>query len=60
MLQNSEFYRDPGADYYTRRDPAKTRARAVRQLEALGYQITIQRPLATSTANHAVSRLACH
>jgi transposase len=42
MLQNGEFYRDPGADYYTRQDPAKTRARAVRQLEALGYQVTIQ------------------
>jgi transposase len=42
MLINREFYRDPGADYYTRHDPAKTRARAVRQLEALGYQVTIQ------------------
>ena len=42
MLTNAEFYRDPGADYYTRHDPAKTRARAVRQLEALGYQVTIQ------------------
>jgi transposase len=29
MLQNSEFYRDPGADYYTRRDPARTKARGV-------------------------------
>jgi transposase len=42
MLTNAEFYRDPGADYYTRHDPAKTRARAVRQLEALGYQVSIQ------------------
>ena len=42
MLTNAEFYRDPGADYYTRQNPAKTRARAVRQLEALGYQVTIQ------------------
>ena len=42
MLTNAEFYRDPGADYYTRQDPAKTRARAVRQLEALGYQVSIQ------------------
>ena len=41
MLTNGEFYRDPGADYYTRQDPAKTRARAVRQLEALGYQVSI-------------------
>ena len=42
MLTNGEFYRDPGADYYTRRDPARTKARAVRQLEALGYTVTIQ------------------
>ena len=42
MLQNGEFYRDPGADYYTRRDPARTKARAVKQLEALGYTVTIQ------------------
>jgi len=42
MLTNREFYRDPGADYYTRRDPAKTKARAVKQLEALGYTVTIQ------------------
>jgi len=42
MLKGGEFYRDPGPDYYTRRDPAKAKARAVRQLEALGYQVSIQ------------------
>jgi transposase len=42
ILQNGEFYRDPGADYYTRRDPAKAKARAIKQLEALGYHITIE------------------
>jgi hypothetical protein len=42
MLTNSEFYRDPGADYYTRRDPAKTKARALKQLQALGYDVTLQ------------------
>ncbi len=45
LLVNGDFYREPGADYYTRRVPAKTKARAVRQLEALGYQVTLQ-PLA--------------
>ena len=45
MLRNGEFYRDPGADYYTRRVPAKTRARAIGQLESLGYRVTLQ-PLA--------------
>ena len=42
MLTNAEFYRDPGADYYTRHDPVKTKARAVKQLEALGYRVTVQ------------------
>jgi transposase len=41
MLQSGEFYRDPGADYYTRRNPAKATARAVKQLEALGYTVNI-------------------
>jgi hypothetical protein len=45
MLTNGEFYRDPGADYYTRRVPATTKARALRQLESLGYRVTLQ-PLA--------------
>jgi transposase len=42
MLTNGEFYRDPGADYYTRRVPAKTKARAISHLEALGYRVTLQ------------------
>ena len=42
MLTNAEFYRDPGADYYTRRDPARTKARALKQLQALGYDVTLQ------------------
>ena len=44
MLTNGESYRDPGADYYTRRDPARTKARALKQLQALGYDVTL-RPL---------------
>jgi transposase len=42
MLTNGEFYRDPGPDYYTRRVPAKTKTRAVRQLESLGYRVTLE------------------
>ena len=41
MLTSGEFYRDPGADYYTRHDPARTKARAVKLLEALGYDVTL-------------------
>ena len=48
MLTNGEFYRDPGADYFTRRVPAKTKARAIGQLEALGYRVSLE-PL-TGTA----------
>jgi transposase len=45
MLTNGEFYREPGLDYYTRRVPAKTKTRAIRQLESLGYKVTLE-PLA--------------
>ena len=41
MLTSGEFYREPGLDYYTRRVPAKTKARAIRQLESLGYKVTL-------------------
>lgn len=45
LLTNGDFYRDPGADYYTARQPAATKARAVNQLQALGYRVTLE-PLA--------------
>jgi hypothetical protein len=41
MLTDGTFYRELGADYYTMGKPAKTKARAVRQLEALGYTVTL-------------------
>ncbi|MEA2230440.1 MAG: hypothetical protein QOD83_256 [Solirubrobacteraceae bacterium] len=40
MLQTGELYRDPGGDYFTRQTPDKTTKRLVRQLEALGHQVT--------------------
>ena len=39
MLTNGEFYRDPGADYFTRRIPTKTKERAIGQLEALCWDV---------------------
>jgi transposase len=45
LLTNGDFYRDPGADYYTARQPAATKTRAVNQLQALGYRVTLE-PLA--------------
>jgi len=42
MLQTGEAYLDPGGDYYTRRNPARTTRRLVTQLERLGYSVTLQ------------------
>jgi len=38
LLVNGDFYRDPGADYFSRHVPAKTKARAIGHLESLGYR----------------------
>lgn len=46
MLRNGEAYNDPGPDYYSRHDPQRATNRAVRQLESLGYEVTIT-PAAT-------------
>ena len=42
MLQTGELYRDPGADYFTRQNPDRLTKRLIRQLEALGHNVTIQ------------------
>lgn len=42
MLTNGTFYQDPGPDYYTRHHPAKTKNRAIQQLQALGYDVALQ------------------
>ena len=42
MLQTGETYRDPGGDYYQRRDPARATKRLVAQLERLGHTVTLQ------------------
>jgi transposase len=41
MLRNGEAYDELGADYYTQRDPQRTRNRAIRDLESLGYDVVI-------------------
>jgi hypothetical protein len=42
MATTDTTYIDPGAaDYFTRLNPAKARAKAVRQLEAMGYHVTL-------------------
>jgi transposase len=42
MLVNGTFYHDPGPDYYTRHHPAKTKAKAINQLQALGYDVILE------------------
>lgn len=41
MLRNGEAYTDPGGDYYTRLNPQKATNRAVRQLQSLGFTVTL-------------------
>ena len=42
LLVNGDFYRDPGPDYYAARQPSRTKARAISQLETLGYRVTLE------------------
>jgi transposase len=41
MLTNGDLYQDPGADYFSAKHPAKTKARAINQLEALGFRVNL-------------------
>ena len=42
MAHTGTLYDDPGADYYTRSDPDRAKNRAIDQLEAMGYTVTLQ------------------
>ena len=42
MLTTGELYNDPGADYFTKHTPGRAKARALGQLESLGYQVTLE------------------
>jgi hypothetical protein len=42
MLVDGAFYRDPGADYYTRHQPGRTKTKAIKQLETLGYRVILE------------------
>jgi transposase len=41
MATTDTAYIDPGGDYFTRLNPEKARTKAVRQLEAMGYHVTL-------------------
>jgi transposase len=42
MLTTGELYRDPGGDYFARRDPERTTKRLVAQLERLGHTVILE------------------
>ena len=42
LLSDDCDYRDLGGDFFIRRDSDRARQRAVAQLQALGYQVTLQ------------------
>ena len=49
MLINGVFYGEPGGDFYTRRNPDRTKQRALAQLKQLGYDVTLT-PVETAVA----------
>jgi transposase len=42
MATTDTAYIDPGGDYFTRLNPEKARTKAIRQLEAMGYHVTLE------------------
>ena len=47
MAHTGALYDDPGPDYLTRRDPDRSKRHALRQLQHLGYEVTLT-PLAAT------------
>lgn len=47
LLAEGECYADPGADYFTRLHPDKTRTNAIKKLQNLGYEVTLRPAPAT-------------
>ena len=41
LATTNTTYHDPGGDYFTRLNPQKARNNAIRQLEAMGYHVTL-------------------
>jgi transposase len=41
MGTSGAIYEDPGGDYFTRLNPERARTRAIRQLDSLGYTVTL-------------------
>ena len=43
MGTTGELYNDPGGDYFTRLHPDRAKKRAIHQLEAMGYHVTLDK-----------------
>ena len=41
MGTTGTLYDDPGGDYFTRLNPDRARNRAIHQLQAMGYRVTL-------------------
>ena len=48
MAHTGALYDDPGADYFTRRDPERLKRHALSQLQRLGYDVTLNAAAATA------------
>ena len=48
MGNTGAYYDDPGPDYYPRHDPERARRNATRQLERLGYHVTLTKTAETA------------
>ena len=42
VMRDGATYHELGADYFTRRDRERTVRRSIKQLEALGYRVTVE------------------
>ena len=42
MGTNGTLYDDPGADYFNRLHPERAKKRAIHQLQAMGYNVTLR------------------
>lgn len=48
MAHTGALYDDPGADYFTRRNPERMKKHALNQLQRLGYEVTLNPAAATA------------
>ena len=49
ILTTGEIYRDPGGDYFAKRNPERQTRRLVAHLEKLGHVVTLEPATSTAT-----------